>query len=368
MRQAKQSILVIEDESSIRDIITEMLEDEDFQVTCAEDGQQGLELVQHHIPDLIICDIMMPRMQGYDVLSNLRSDEQTSIIPFVFLTAKADKVNLRTGMDLGADDYLTKPFTRSELIFAVKSRLERQAGLNKHYNQQLEELRKGISSSMPQELISPINGLVGLSEYLAAKYNSISADELLEIAQLINKSAWRFDRVVQNTLLYTKLALAETPMTPEDLQESCDYSLLTVKDSAIKAAQAVNRTADLQFELEDIHVLISMKNLQKIVEELVDNACKFSSAGTPIQISTRLCNEYFTLQVRDQGCGMKSVKVTDIGAYKKFNDEFSNGSGLGLIIVQQLIQLHRGEFAMESAPGAGTLVEVKLPTVDHRVN
>lgn len=363
MRHEKQNILVIEDESAIRDIIAEMLEEEDYQVTCAENGQEGLELAQAQFPDLIICDIMMPLMKGYDVLANLRSDTNTSIIPFIFLTAKADKMNLRIGMNLGADDYLTKPFTRSELIYAVKSRLERQAGVNQHYNQKLDELRKGISSSLPGELLSPVNGLVGLSEYLATKYNSISPDELLEIAQLINKTAWRFDRVVQNTLLYTKLALAENPLMLEDLQESCDYSLLTVKDTALKAAQVADRAADLHFNLEDIHVLISMKNLQKIVEELVDNACKFSSPGSPIHISTSLNEGYFRLQVRDQGCGMKSAKVADIGAYKKFDDEFHNGSGLGLVIVQQLIELYWGEFKLESTPGQGSLAQVNLPAV-----
>ncbi|MDX2231592.1 MAG: response regulator [Leptolyngbyaceae cyanobacterium bins.349] len=363
MSQAKPRILVIEDDVSIQEIIVEMLEDENYQVICADNGQQGLALAEAEAPELIICDVMMPIMQGYDVLCNLRSNSDTSIIPFIFLTAKADKLNLRIGMNLGADDYLTKPFTRSELIFAVKSRLERQASFSKHYTQQLEELRKSISSSLPHELLSPVTGLVGLSEYLASKHNTISSDELLEIAQLINKAAWRFERVVQNTLLYTQFALAEDPLQLLDLQESCDYSLLTVKDTAIKVATAANRIDDLELSLADIHVLISMRNLQKIVEELVDNACKFSQPGQPVQVCTQFCEGYFMLRVQDQGCGIKSTKVNDIGAYKKLDQTFPNGSGLGLTIVQQLVELYRGNFSIESIPGQGTQVQVKLPAI-----
>ena len=359
----KQHILVIEDESSIRDIITEMLEDENFEVSCAENGKQGLDLVHEKYPDLIICDVMMPLMHGYDVLSHLRSEEKTAIIPFIFLTAKADKSHLRIGMNLGADDYLTKPFTQSELIHAVHSRLDRQAGLNQHFNHKLEELRRGISSALPHELLSPVNGLVGLSEYLASKYDSIDPNELLEIAQLINKSAWRFDRVVQNTLLYTKLALAEEGQSILDLQETCDYTLLTIKDTAIAVTTNAKRHSDLKLTLENGHVCISMKNLRKIVEELVDNACKFSAPKTPIHILTYIQDDYFYLVVEDQGYGMLPDQISEIGAYKNFTSQYSGGFGLGLVIVQQLTELYRGECHITSIRNQGTRVEIKLPIV-----
>ena len=363
VNSTKQRILVIEDESSIREIITEMLEDEDFEVSCAENGQQGLELVHETHPDLIICDVMMPLMHGYDVLSHLRSEEKTAIIPFIFLTAKADKSHLRIGMNLGADDYLTKPFTQSELIHAVHSRLDRQAGMNQHFNHKLEELRRGVSSALPHELLSPVNGLVGLSEYLASKYDSIDPTELLEIAQLINKSAWRFDRVVQNTLLYTKLALAEERQAILDLQETCDYSLLTVKDTAIAVTMTAKRHPDLKLTLENGNVCISMKNLRKIVEELVDNACKFSAPNTPINLLTSIQDGFFYLVVEDQGYGILPDQLSEIGAYKKFTSNYSGGFGLGLIIVQQLTELYRGEFSITSVPEQGTRVQIKLPVI-----
>lgn len=124
-------ILVIEDETQVRENIQQILEFSDFEVISAAEGAAGLNLAKANIPDLIICDIMMPGMDGYSVLKALRQEPTTETIPVIFLTAKADRADLRQGMELGADDYLTKPFENSELVRAVKSRLERQAVLQK---------------------------------------------------------------------------------------------------------------------------------------------------------------------------------------------------------------------------------------------
>lgn len=118
-------ILTIEDEDNIRDTIIETLTLEGFEVIQAENGKVGLKLAQEHLPDLIICDVIMPELNGYDVLRQLNQQRQTQGIPFIFLTAKNSLKDFRYGMNLGANDYLMKPFTTQELVMAVKSRLER---------------------------------------------------------------------------------------------------------------------------------------------------------------------------------------------------------------------------------------------------
>jgi signal transduction histidine kinase/DNA-binding response OmpR family regulator len=120
-------ILLIEDTDSLREIILKLLECLDYQAMGAENGKVGLQLAQEHLPDIILCDIMMPEMDGYEVLTALRQKPETAIIPFIFLSAKADKSDIRQGMNLGADDYLTKPFTTEELNEAIAVRLEKQA-------------------------------------------------------------------------------------------------------------------------------------------------------------------------------------------------------------------------------------------------
>lgn len=133
-----QKILVIEDEEFIRANIADLLSLEGFEVIEAENGLVGLETAQKQLPDLILCDVLMPKMDGFEVLKNLRENALTINIPFIFLTARAEKKDNRHGMELGADDYLTKPFTITELLNAIKVRLERQRVLQTFGLKELE--------------------------------------------------------------------------------------------------------------------------------------------------------------------------------------------------------------------------------------
>ncbi len=131
------TILVIEDEAQTREIFARCLQFEGFQVLVAASGTAGVQLAQQHPPDLIVCDIMMPDMDGYQVLSTLHREPATAAIPFIFLTAKVTMADLRQGMALGADDYLTKPCTVEQLLAAISTRLERQAMLKRWYVQSM---------------------------------------------------------------------------------------------------------------------------------------------------------------------------------------------------------------------------------------
>lgn len=132
-------ILVIEDEELIRENIIELLNEEKFTTLGAENGEIGLQLAQSEKPDLVLCDIMMPKMNGYRVLKLLRQNPETAAIPFIFLTAKSTMPDWRVGMNLGADDYLIKPLTSKELLRAIHARLEKQANLQKHYHDRLQK-------------------------------------------------------------------------------------------------------------------------------------------------------------------------------------------------------------------------------------
>lgn len=118
-----RKVLVIEDEEDLRANTVQILELEDFHTIEAANGRTGLQLAQEQRPDLIICDVMMPELDGYGVLTALRQDPATATIPFIFVTAKTSKADLRQGMELGADDYLKKPFTSPELVRAIATRL-----------------------------------------------------------------------------------------------------------------------------------------------------------------------------------------------------------------------------------------------------
>ncbi|WP_392535667.1 EAL domain-containing protein [Nostoc sp. C117] len=129
-------ILIIEDEESVRENLLDLLQAEDFETISAANGRIGVHLAISEVPDLILCDMMMPEIDGYGVLTALRQDPTTATIPFIFLTAKSTKSDFRQGMNMGADDYVTKPFTRAELLSAIMNRLEKYATLKRHLSPQ----------------------------------------------------------------------------------------------------------------------------------------------------------------------------------------------------------------------------------------
>lgn len=146
-------ILLIEDETSVRENLIDLLEAEDYEVVCTENGFLGLLWAFEHLPDLIICDVMMPEINGHEVLRALRQDPATAKIPYIFLTALSEKNDIRQGMELGADDYLTKPYTRSDLLNAISVRLARR----EVFNQTVPESKQSLHSlpGHPEQQSSP---------------------------------------------------------------------------------------------------------------------------------------------------------------------------------------------------------------------
>lgn len=166
-----KKILVIEDEQTVRESILDLLEAEGFSGIGGENGNVGLQLARDNHPDLILCDVQMPDLDGYSVLSNLRQATNTADIPFIFLTARGAKADIRYGMELGADDYLTKPCTATELLGAISGRLAKQAALLERHNKQTESTQ----TQLPDRAFRPDS-----SQQLAVETNhSSSRDGLL---------------------------------------------------------------------------------------------------------------------------------------------------------------------------------------------
>lgn len=170
LNESSKTILVIEDEADTRNLFLVVLEANGFDVIVAENGVTGIQQAQKHLPDLIICDIMMPDMDGYSVLHTLRQDPVTTIIPFIFLTGNNDKASLRKGMELGADDYITKPSTIEEILQAIATRLEKQAKLRYWYANTSVQLSEALV--VDSELIFPtIPHLKEVFDYIEAHYH-----------------------------------------------------------------------------------------------------------------------------------------------------------------------------------------------------
>jgi two-component system sensor histidine kinase/response regulator len=360
-----KKILVIEDEKSVRENLLELLDAEEFDAIGADDGKTGVELAITHLPDLIICDVMMPELDGFGVLSRLRSCQETSMIPFIFLTAKADKMDLRQGMSLGADDYLTKPFTIAELLEAISVRFEKVAAFEQQSQKKLDNLRSSITLSLPHELRTPLNGILGCSELLVQEWDTLDREEVREMAEGINKSAKRLLRLTQNFLMYAELELITTyPERIEALKTGQISSATSVIEQVcVYQARQVGRETDLQMELQDSSIRIGKSRLEKIVEELIDNAFKYSAKGTPIRVVAAPAEQMYALSISDRGRGMTAAQIAEIGGYMQFERKLyeQQGSGLGLSIAKRLTQLLGGELTIDSVPEKQTTVRVKLP-------
>ena len=195
-------ILVIEDEAVTRNMFRDCLEAEGFQTLGAEDGLDGIRQAREHLPNLVVCDILMPKLDGYAVLSQLRRITTTATIPFIFLTAKTGKVDRRQGMSLGADDYLTKPSTVEELLEAVSARLKKHAVLEKYYNSE-DRPSKALGTSevtnYQTDLIFPIvPDLNEVFEFIEANYNK--GITLCDVAKAVGYSpAYLTNKVKQET-------------------------------------------------------------------------------------------------------------------------------------------------------------------------
>ncbi|ACK70689.1 two component transcriptional regulator, AraC family [Gloeothece citriformis PCC 7424] len=196
-------ILLIEDDQLNCTLLQECLESEGFHIISAEDGFKGLQQAREFLPDLILCDIIMPELDGYSVLLQLRQDPSTAFIPFIFLTAKTSKAEYRRGMELGADDYLTKPLTAHEVIAAVETRLERKAMLERCYFAKCQTILDPPSTQKtgqkePVSIFPAVSIFNEVFDFIEANYNREIT--LSDVAQAVGYSpAYLTNRLKRET-------------------------------------------------------------------------------------------------------------------------------------------------------------------------
>lgn len=366
------SILIVEDEADIRMDIMDMLELEGFQTLGAENGLEGLELAKSRLPDLIISDIMMPKMDGYQLLLNLQTNATTATIPVLFLTAKADKQDIRKGMGFGADDYITKPFSHKDLLEAINVRLAKQARITQNYRQHIDELHSSLTRSLPHELRTPLNSILGYTSFLLEDIYSFDHEQMHSMIETVFRAGQRLERLAENYLTYTQIELAHfKPETIEKTRKmSADnpiYAAPIVEYLALKYAESYDREADLVLEISGNELAIAFydDDFKKVIAELLDNAFKFSERGTTVHVTFGLIDAEATLKISDEGRGMSSEQIKKIDAFLQFEREFyeQQGLGLGLVIVKGLLDIYAGTIMIESVPNQGTSVLVSLPTL-----
>jgi two-component system sensor histidine kinase/response regulator len=360
-----KKILVIDDEEWLREMIQLALRQRGYDVVEARNGQEGIEKARVELPDLILCDVNMGKVDGYLTLAALRTEAPTAAIPFILMTGLADNAGMRHGMELGADDYLPKPFTTEVLYAAVEARLKKSQTVRDEAERKLAHLRDNISLMMPHEMRTPLNGILSNAEMLATSAVTLKPGDITEMGQEILKSGQRLERLIENFLIYAQLELIAADVKNVNALRIGKTEQPVVVIKKIAGAQAVQavRLGDLKIEATDITVPMSEEYFTKVVNELVQNAFKFSEAGSPVQVRLAEAFNGVELSVTDQGRGFSTEQIRRIGAYVQFDRKMQDqqGLGLGLVIVKRLAELHGGTLEIEGAKGSGATVTVKLP-------
>lgn len=362
-----KKILVIDDEEWLREMVQMALRQRGYEVIEAADGASGIELARRELPDLILCDVNMDKVDGYLTLSALREQPATGTIPFILMTGMADNAGMRHGMELGADDYLPKPFALEALYAAVEARLRKAQTVRQEAEKKLADLRDNISLALPHELRTPLNGILAYGEILAQDAATLPPLEIAEMGQVIHESGKRLERLIENFVIYAQLELmAADSSNVHQLQgKQTQQGAAYVEAQARKQAEAVGRTSDLKLLVQPLSIPVSEDYLGKIVGELVQNAFKFSKAGTPVTVELQAVGNVIALTVSDVGRGFTPEQIASLGAYLQFDRKLQEqqGLGLGLAIVGRLVELHGGKLSIQSERGQGSRVTVKLPQV-----
>jgi two-component system, sensor histidine kinase and response regulator len=362
-------ILVLEDDSSIRENIVELLEDEGYIAFEAANGEDGVALAIEKSPDLIISDVMMPLLDGYGVLTAVRAHSSLATTPFIFLTAKADKPDFRLGMELGADDYLTKPFTQEELLQAIASRLSRQTRHKEEAEKKVDDLRKNISYALPHELRTPLSGIIGPAKMMLDTLDLLEKEDIRQFLLIIHESGARLHRLIQNFLLYAQLEMDSNDNGQiASMRRGATISAEPIiSKGAAERAIFHKRTADLTLAVADAPVAIAHEHLEKICSELVDNGFKFSQNGDPVEVIGTTSDTMYFLSVNDRGKGMTGEEIDKIGGFVQFKRRLyeQQGPGLGLTIAKRLVELHGGSLTIVSTPAVKTTVTAQLPLLMH---
>jgi two-component system, sensor histidine kinase and response regulator len=364
-------ILVIEDENDVRLNILEILSSGGFDSIDAENGFVGIQFAKEKCPDLILCDIKMPDLDGYEVLQSLRQDPSTAMIPFIFLTAKTEKADIRQGMNLGADDYLTKPFRRKELLDTIAARLKRhhaQLEVQKKVEelQEINTQKDDLVSTITHDLKAPLATIK-----IALQLIQDMPENRKQYIEIARNACDQGDELIQNLLDLYQLESGESLASPEpiDLQEH----LGRIAD--LFQVRSRDRQQILLLDVPETlpKIMVDGVSLKRIIVELLNNACKYTQSHQQISLKVRVLADTETPILRFTVANQAEIaaialprifdkfyQVPSGSAGKQSSRLQRSGTGLGLALVKKLVQQLKATIEVSSEAGWTTFT-IDLP-------
>jgi two-component system, sensor histidine kinase and response regulator len=363
-------ILVIEDERELRDGVVEALNVSAFEVVAAPNGEAGLQLAREQHPDLILCDIRMPGLNGFDVLQHLRNDYMTAPIPFIFMTAQGDRESMRSGMRMGADDFISKPFSIDELLNAVEARLTRRNVFVRDAESKMEQAKLRLTRMITHELKTPLISMNTVLDIVSRRMGSLKPDELQDFITSMDAGGRRLNHLVEQMTLMTQLEsglLQRATLA----QRGAVHVLSQILNGAVSHGQrfASNRS-DVVLQAEpfdaEVNILSHMQPLRHAFAELIANAINFSPENGVVTIGGWRAGRAMWVTITDRGPGMTREQIGEASQFWSQVDRESNeqqGMGMGLMLAHRIITLHGGILELRSEVGKGTQAQVGLPVI-----
>lgn len=363
-------ILVIEDERSLREDVIEALNLSAFEVVAAPNGETGLHLAREQMPDLILCDIRMPGMDGFHVLETLRNDSATAPIPFIFMTAQGDRESMRSGMRLGADDFISKPFSIEELVGAVEARLSRRNTFVRDAESKLEQAKLRLTRLVTHELKTPLISMNTILDVVSRRMGQLKPEELQEFLASIDVGGRRLNHLVEQMTLLTQLdsGLIQRATLA---QRGAVHVLSHILNGALTQGQRfANNRPDVQMKVEpfdaEVNILAHLQPLRHAYAELIANAINFSPENGVVTMNGWRAGRAIWFTIADQGPGMTREQMEHATQSWSQVDREKNeqqGMGMGLMLAHRIITLHGGILELRSEVKKGTEFQVGLPVM-----
>lgn len=361
-------LLVVEDDPALLQGITDLLEMNGYGVWGAPDAVAALALLENERPDLILSDIMMPGIDGYELYERVRQNPALAAVPFIFLTARGDKTDVRRGKELGADDYITKPFEEADLLAAVRGKLARRRALDASREEELAQLKRGILATLSHEFRTPLTYVINYADLLDKGEGEVSPEEFRQFMQGIRKGADRLHRLVVDFITLVELQTGEARTVLQFRRRWIDDMgpwLRILGKRYVETARA--RGLALAIDVPDglPALQIDEEYLANALGRLLDNAIKFSRPDSQrVALRARAEPDALRIEVEDDGIGIQEADVPAL--FRMFTQldrtrMEQQGSGSGLAICKGLVELHAGRVSLRSTPGVGSTFTVWLP-------
>jgi len=386
---AGSSVLIVDDNPRNLQLISSLLKNQGYKLFITNSGENALRFLETKLPDLILLDIMMPEMSGFEVCRKLKQEELYRDIPVIFITAKNDIEDVVEGFELGAVDYITKPFNSKEVLARVATHLNLKTTQNLLLEKNLElgkineELAKSKSiiekdaiklaqlnaekniffSIIAHDLRGPLSGLEGISKILVEKTGNAKPAEINELATLLLDSSTQVFNLLEDLLEWAQLQMKVASFSP------AVFPLNSITNSAIYLLEhnMVKKNVSLKNNIpSNLMVNADPPMLKTIIRNLISNAIKFSPKNGEIELKAKnLDNDKIQITISDTGVGMDEKLLGKLFKLdqktSRSGTEGETSSGLGLILCKDLIDKHNGEISVESKVGKGTTFYIVLP-------